>query len=65
MEGENGADLKHLPFGDYAYCEAGMAQPLRLGFEDATYYLSASGNAPEAIFHDGHNRVRFIALFSE
>jgi len=42
-----------------------MARPIRVEFADAVYHVMARGNERKAIFHDDHDRTRFLATLQE
>jgi putative transposase len=41
-----------------------MARPLRIAFPGAVYHVTSRGNAKQAIFIDGEDRVRFLDVLS-
>lgn len=42
-----------------------MARPLRIEYPGAYYHITARGNGRKAIFRDGTDREKFLALLGD
>jgi REP element-mobilizing transposase RayT len=42
-----------------------MARPLRIQPAGATFHITSRGNRRQPIFHDNHDRERFLSLLFE